>query len=172
MANDTLIKTFNIPANVMKQYARFTSLELYPDRVVGKGSKLGDVNYFFKNYMTIRWTPANLGTQFAQLVFITHENASNVVSANNLNTLNDVNRIPFCSGMFSYAPANDYVKEIYSEIIKVFDEYKSKEDENTGAQIIQQTSSADELKKFKELLDMGVISQDEFDAKKKQLLGL
>lgn len=33
-------------------------------------------------------------------------------------------------------------------------------------------SAADELKKFKELLDMGVISQAEFDAKKKQLLGL
>lgn len=33
-------------------------------------------------------------------------------------------------------------------------------------------SSADELKKFKELLDMGVITQEEFDAKKKQLLGL
>ena len=38
--------------------------------------------------------------------------------------------------------------------------------------VIQQTSSADELKKFKELLDSGVISQEEFDAKKKQLLGL
>lgn len=34
------------------------------------------------------------------------------------------------------------------------------------------TSSADELKKFKELLDSGVISREEFDAKKKQLLGL
>ena len=33
-------------------------------------------------------------------------------------------------------------------------------------------SNADELKKFKELLDMGVITQEEFDAKKKQLLGL
>lgn len=33
-------------------------------------------------------------------------------------------------------------------------------------------SNADELKKFKELLDGGVISQEEFDAKKKQLLGL
>ena len=33
-------------------------------------------------------------------------------------------------------------------------------------------SSADELKKFKELLDMGAITQEEFDAKKKQLLGL
>ena len=33
-------------------------------------------------------------------------------------------------------------------------------------------SSADELKKYKELLDMGVITQEEFNAKKKQLLGL
>jgi len=33
-------------------------------------------------------------------------------------------------------------------------------------------SPADELKKFKELLDGGVISQEEFDAKKKQLLNL
>lgn len=33
-------------------------------------------------------------------------------------------------------------------------------------------SSADELKKFKELLDSGAITQEEFDAKKKQLLGL
>lgn len=33
-------------------------------------------------------------------------------------------------------------------------------------------SNADELKKYKELLDSGVITQGEFDAKKKQLLGL
>ena len=40
------------------------------------------------------------------------------------------------------------------------------------AQVVQQSSALDEIKKLKELLDMGVISQDEFDAKKKQLLGL
>lgn len=33
-------------------------------------------------------------------------------------------------------------------------------------------SAADEIKKFKELLDMDIITQEEFDAKKKQLLGL
>ena len=33
-------------------------------------------------------------------------------------------------------------------------------------------SNADELKKYKELLDTGVITQEEFDAKKKQILGL
>ncbi len=38
--------------------------------------------------------------------------------------------------------------------------------------VVQQVSPAEELKKFKELLDMGAISQEEFDAKKKQILGL
>ena len=32
------------------------------------------------------------------------------------------------------------------------------------------TSQADELKKYKELLDSGAITQNEFDEKKKQLL--
>ena len=43
---------------------------------------------------------------------------------------------------------------------------------NQPASVVQQVSAADELKKFKELLDMGIITQEEFDAKKKQLLGL
>ena len=34
------------------------------------------------------------------------------------------------------------------------------------------TSPVEELKKYKELLDMGIITQEEFDIKKKQLLGL
>ena len=38
--------------------------------------------------------------------------------------------------------------------------------------VMQQTSAADEIIKFKNLLDMGVITQEEFDAKKKQLLGI
>lgn len=49
----------------------------------------------------------------------------------------------------------------------------SQESEKTSTTIVQTAlSQADELKKFKELLDMGIISQEEFDAKKKQLLGL
>lgn len=37
---------------------------------------------------------------------------------------------------------------------------------------VQAASNADELKRFKELLDSGIITQEEFDAKKKHLLGL
>ncbi len=48
--------------------------------------------------------------------------------------------------------------------------------QNTATTIINETqveiSNADELKKYKDLLDSGVITQEEFDSKKEQLLGL
>ena len=37
---------------------------------------------------------------------------------------------------------------------------------------VPQNNSIDDLKKLKDLLDAGIITQEEFDAKKKQLLGL
>ncbi|HIX15968.1 MAG TPA: SHOCT domain-containing protein [Candidatus Hungatella pullicola] len=36
----------------------------------------------------------------------------------------------------------------------------------------EKTSEADEILKFKKLLDDGIITQEEFEAKKKQILGL
>ena len=62
--------------------------------------------------------------------------------------------------------------EILKKIKAFVEEAKEKASTNQGQTIIQQASSADELKKFKELLDMGIITQEEFDAKKKELLGL
>lgn len=38
-------------------------------------------------------------------------------------------------------------------------------------QVVNQTSNLDELKKLKELLDMGAITQEEFDQQKQRLLG-
>jgi hypothetical protein len=40
------------------------------------------------------------------------------------------------------------------------------------ANVVNQISQADELKKYKELLDNNVITQEEFDKKKKQILNL
>ena len=63
--------------------------------------------------------------------------------------------------------------EIHKEISKLLlkRQTEKKPAQEIKQEVIQQ-SSADELKKFKDLLDQGIISQEEFDAKKKQLLGL
>ena len=59
--------------------------------------------------------------------------------------------------------------EVYSAISDLLKERQSKQN---VIEIVKENSTTEELKKYKELLDSGVITQDEFDAKKKQLLGL
>ena len=63
---------------------------------------------------------------------------------------------------------------IHAEISKQLVARQSQNKKTVDAIIRQEIpqSNADELRKYKELLDMGVITQEEFDAKKKQLLGL
>ncbi|MEH6940760.1 PH domain-containing protein [Bacillus sp. JJ722] len=61
---------------------------------------------------------------------------------------------------------------INNNIHQVLDELKNSSSEPQLQVVQATTSAADELKKFKELLDMGVLTEEEFNAKKKQLLGL
>ncbi len=51
-------------------------------------------------------------------------------------------------------------------------EEATKTKNNQQNNIASTTSVTDELKKYKELLDIGIITQEEFDSKKKQLLNL
>ena len=67
----------------------------------------------------------------------------------------------------SYSTCRDHANQILARL-KLMCEKVRKENESSSVQ----TSAADEIKKYKELLDMGAISQEEYDAKKKQLLNL
>ena len=60
--------------------------------------------------------------------------------------------------------------EQYEVAIKIRN-YIENYQEGSGSQV-QTTSGADEIQKYKKLLDDGIITQEEFDAKKKQLLGI
>ncbi len=61
--------------------------------------------------------------------------------------------------------------EIYNILNNLLIERQQKKNEASSAKE-SNNSVADELKKYKELLDSGIISEAEFEAKKKQLLGL
>ena len=62
--------------------------------------------------------------------------------------------------------------EIHKSVSELLISRQGKQAETTVIKQEIPQSNADELKKYKELLDTGVITQEEFDAKKKQLLGL
>lgn len=64
-----------------------------------------------------------------------------------------------------------YKKDIIKNIRQTFDAVRV----NATSKPLQQAafiSEADELAKFKKLLDQGILTEEEFAAKKKQLLGL
>lgn len=63
-------------------------------------------------------------------------------------------------------------EEIHKILSSLLVERQNKPSETTTIKQEIPQSNADELKKFKELLDSGIINQEEFDEKKKQLLGL
>ena len=69
-----------------------------------------------------------------------------------------------------------YLMDSYAEIHRCVSELLlARQNKPSAMTTIKQEipqSNAEELRRYKELLDLGVITQDEFDAKKKQLLGL
>ena len=77
------------------------------------------------------------------------------------------------SGKISFKGIKNNV-EVFEAISALLIKRQNKETSLSVASSKQEhtQSNADELKKFKELLDSGVITQEEFEAKKKQLLGV
>lgn len=63
---------------------------------------------------------------------------------------------------------NITARQIYNKCKSTFEEAKSKLSQTNKETFA--SSNADEILKYKQLLDMGVITQEEFDKKKKQLL--
>ena len=62
--------------------------------------------------------------------------------------------------------------EIYKVMNNLLIERQQEKVNATVATAAPKSDEADQIKKYKDLLDSGVITQEEFDAKKKQLLGL
>ena len=74
------------------------------------------------------------------------------------------------SGKISFLAIKN-ANEIYSTINNLLIERQQKK-ENIVTKVEAKVDETEQLAKYKELLDKGVITQEDFDAKKKQLLGL
>ncbi len=72
--------------------------------------------------------------------------------------------------VFFYPGKNEEALRFKNAVEKQLDIYQKQQSQNAAP--VQQVSPADEIKKLKGLLEEGIITQAEFDQKKKQLLGL
>lgn len=125
--------------------------------VFGQSVAQGEKTIYFKDALGVQYKPSSVLDGFIQVETAVGGMTSTGSQYGGENSIS-----------FSGKEANEDAEVIVDFIKKQIENIKNAP---TGG-AVQQISSADELKKFKELLDMGVISQEEFDAKKKQLLGL
>ena len=124
--------------------------------VFGTSVTQGEKTIYFKDAVGVQYKPSSIADGYIQV-----ETAAGGVNTSS-SQYGGENSIQF-SGKDRNAEA---------EVIVDFIKGKIEEIKNAPVGGVQQLSSADELKKFKELLDSGIISQEEFNAKKKELLGI
>lgn len=152
-----------------------TRLEVYDDYLVihhmqvgslltniARGGTLGGKRIKFEDLTSIQFRePAGMTVGFLQFSYPgSVESKGGVVDM-----INDENSVPIQPAMIPQA------QEIYNYIEKRRAEIKTANSQPASV-VVNEKSPAEQIKEFKELLDMGIISQEEFDAKKKQLLGL
>ncbi len=123
----------------------------------------GNKTIYYSDISSVQFKKSGMSAGYIQFSLPGgNENRGGVFSA-----MSDENSIAIKAG---YININKQAEEVIEFINQKIREIKS--GAKVATTVVQQTSSADELKKFKELLDSGIITQEEFDAKKKQLLGL
>ena len=117
----------------------------------------GEKTIYYKDAIGVQYKPSSIADGYIQI-----ETAAGGVTSSS-SQYGGENSIQF-SGKDRNAEAEIVVNFIRKQIEDI-------KNAPVGG-VIQQASPAEELKKFKDLLDIGVITQEEFDAKKKQLLGM
>lgn len=149
-----------------------TTLEVYENYVIinhmqvgslmtniARGGALGGKRINYTDLTSVQFRePSGMTVGFIQFAYPgSVESKGGIVDM-----INDENSIPIQPTMVAEA----------REVVNYIETRKAELKNAPQGTVVQQASGADELKKFKELLDMGVITQEEFDAKKKQILGL
>ena len=140
-------------------------LELYEDKVIikRKGVLAKITQGFFKGDKSLYLTQIS-GIQIKAGTSITNGYIQFTLSGGNENTRGAMSATHDENTVMYTKKNNELVKKIKLKI-----EELKKPIQGT---ITQQSSGADEILKYKNLLDSGVITQEDFDIKKKQLLNI
>lgn len=116
----------------------------------------GEKTFLFKNMSGLQYKAPGLTTGYLQLILI----GSSEVKGGVTGAVKDENTILFTK------KENGLILEL-----KEFIEWKIA-NLNAGVNHSQSNSNLDEIRKLKSLLDDGIITKEEFDIKKRQLLGI
>lgn len=168
-----ILKSVDISSKPGVQYslngARGRHMDVYEDRVcittevtIGSlftgNSTDGSKEIYYSDVISVQSKAPSVTLGYIQL-----ETASTMMNNDRDNFFNE--------NTFTYNES-DLPNGLADEVVKYIKDKVSEFKKAKNTPSVVQISAADELKKFKELLDMQIITQEEFDAKKKELLGL
>lgn len=140
-----------------------TAINLYDEYVEVEGPRAA--TYFYKDFTGISTQNASIFCAYASIIFLNPVSADSTWK-NDMPVLTDRNRVLLCGGTFKYKGVNLYTAALAEKIRQALVAYKANPTEH------KPLDTVNELKRYKELLDSGIITQEEFEAKKKQLLAL
>ena len=127
----------------------------------GGGMLNGNNEFYYKDITSVQFKNLGMTSGYMQFEYPgSHSGNKNYTSENSFAFSATV-------GTEKHRKLRDRMQEVYEDIQK-----RVRDAKNVNNTPIQTISPAGELKEFKELLDLGLISQEEFDIKKKQILGL
>ena len=150
---------------------RGRSMRVYEDRAVikteaGLGSFLtgnvsdGEKTIYYVDCIGVQFKESGIQIGYLQL-----ETASALMNNKQSNFFNE-NSFTFDASVLSNEKMREVADYVRARVAS------AKQQRNQPVAAPAPVSAAEEIKKFKELLDIGAITQEEYDAKKKQLLGL
>ena len=116
--------------------------------------------FYYTDITSVQFKNLGITSGYLQFEYAGSHSGNNYLSENSFT-------FSATAGTSKYSQLKKDMPGIYEDIQKRVHEAK-----NTKNTTVQALSPAEELKKCKELADMGVITEEEFIAKKKQLLGI
>lgn len=119
----------------------------------------GDKEFYYSDITSVQFKNLGMTTGFLQFEYAGSHSTNNFVNENSFTFSATIGTAKHKKLKEDMPPIYEYIQDR----VRAAKDFK-----NNSVNV----SVADELKKFKELLDGGVISQEEFEAKKKQLLGV
>jgi len=140
-----------------------TTISVFEDRVIIERGIMGrmttggpsEKTLFYANLTGVEYKKPGLLSGY-----INFNGPGLQMSSGTINSQKNENSIVFATQGAEWKEIADYINSRIAH------------SQNKGTTIIQNQSSADELLKFKKLLDEGIITQDEFEQQKKKLLNL
>ena len=153
-------------------------LTVYEDRAVISRNTIngvlyqgvkGEKSFFYSSLSSIEYKKpsfiANGYIKFITAGTIDHQQNAGLFGISSSKSLKDPNTL-----IITYSEKTvNIANEIYEYVLNKIRQSKTN-DVSTQNNIVNNTSCADEILKFKNLLDKGIITQEEFNKKKKELL--